>query len=67
MASRHPAQARAPSGLNLTREALRSVAEVSAGEEAGHTCRGRLLPLAKEEEEHAGEAADVRKPQRGQK
>ena len=31
----------------------------------GHTCRGRLLPLAREEEEHAGEAADALKPQQG--
>ena len=33
----------------------------------GHTCRGRLLPLAREGEEHAGEAANVLKPQRGHK
>lgn len=33
----------------------------------GHTCRGCLLIPTREEEEHAGEAADVLKPQRGQK
>ena len=32
----------------------------------GHTCRGPLLPLAREEEEHADEAANVLKPQQGQ-
>ena len=31
----------------------------------GHTCRGHLLALAREEEEHAGEAADALKPQQG--
>ena len=34
--------------------------------QVGHTCRGRLLPLAGQEEEHAGEAADVLKPQHRQ-
>ncbi|KAE8782596.1 hypothetical protein D1007_44036 [Hordeum vulgare] len=54
MASRQPAHARAPSCLNLTRGALRSVDEASAGEEAGPPTGGAHLSGSSPTSNHRG-------------